>query len=600
LKPLDENQKFPNSKNISGRIIELFRNGANFEDEISLPRPLNHFFDPKSGYGLAIPNARPSPDWALEDKGDVTDVSGAAQEFSYKEGRKYFLDALTKATENDRNKHFGLTFQTLGMVIHHIQDMAQPQHVRNDDHCKDNLCRIVFRHYPSLYEKFTDDVEVRPKLPFTGYAPVYSSAETLAFNTPRKFWIGEGKGMAEFTNRNFVSARTNFRSTLTGILPSAEYAEPAPHQGMAFITPADAFMELGEAYPSEVKEFCGEGETCKIGFVQSTVNDAFRGTSVLNERAASLSIFDEDIKRRGLEVDVSEGAQRYRTDRIFSLNRLNYRKAHEFLIPRAVGYSAGLINYFFRGKMDFIPDPDNAGKYMIKNLGPEDMKGTFTLYYDDKDGKRYPTGNKWDLEIGANQSNNNLILKPNSEDLPEALVPGKYMLVFNGTMGEESKGSGMSSTGAVAAKQFEDPVKIKFTQGLYWTIPTDQRNPDPLYGFDARIKSDQSVIDALLASENNVSVHYKGSHTGDQIIPCRSFGAESAAVWCYNFKDPSVNIQFDSAGRLSPDGGYLLWDAFTDSSARMTFYIDDAVLFSVSIVPQTPTKEPRRNKFVNF
>ncbi|OGB22593.1 MAG: hypothetical protein A3I66_09930 [Burkholderiales bacterium RIFCSPLOWO2_02_FULL_57_36] len=119
LEPLSKEQPFPNSKNNPVPIVTLFRNGANFEDELSLPRPLNHFFDPKSGYGLAIPNARPSPDWALEDKGDVTDVSGAEQEFSYKEGRKYFLDALTKSTEDERHKNFGLTFQTLGMVIHH-------------------------------------------------------------------------------------------------------------------------------------------------------------------------------------------------------------------------------------------------------------------------------------------------------------------------------------------------------------------------------------------------------------------------------------------------------------------------------------------------
>jgi hypothetical protein len=185
LKSLDENQKFPNSKNNSGRIIELFRNGANFEDDNV--RPLNHFFDPKSGYGLAIPNARPSPDWALEDKGDVTDVSGRAQDFSYKDARKYFLDALTETTEDERNKNFGKTFQTLGMVIHHIQDMAQPQHVRNDDHCDDDRCKLVFRHFPSLYEKFTDNDKVRPTLPYTGYTPVYSPSETLAFNTPRKF-----------------------------------------------------------------------------------------------------------------------------------------------------------------------------------------------------------------------------------------------------------------------------------------------------------------------------------------------------------------------------------------------------------------------------
>jgi hypothetical protein len=101
LEPLDKEQPFPDSKNNPAPIIELFQYGANFEDD--KVRPLNHFFDPKSGYGLAIPNARPSPDWALEDEGDVTDVSGEAQEFSYKEARQYFLEALTKTNEHNRS-----------------------------------------------------------------------------------------------------------------------------------------------------------------------------------------------------------------------------------------------------------------------------------------------------------------------------------------------------------------------------------------------------------------------------------------------------------------------------------------------------------------
>jgi hypothetical protein len=276
--------------------------------------------------------------------------------------------------------------------------------------------------------------------------------------------------MAEFTNRNFVSARTNFRSSLTGILPSAEYADPAPHQGMAFVTPADAYTELGEAYPPEIKEFCGEGETCKIEFIQTTVNDAVRGAPVLNERAASLSIFDEDIKRRGLDVDVTEGVQRYRTDRIFSLNRLNYRKAHEFLVPRAVGYSAGLINYFFRGKMDFIPDRDNAGKYMIRNLGPEDMKGTFALYYDGKDGIRYPvTNGVWkDKEIAANGQLNDLSFTPPTEPAPKA--PSEYMLVFNGDMGEEKRNG--SDVGAVVQRRSKDLITAPCT--LQGSMPKER------------------------------------------------------------------------------------------------------------------------------
>jgi hypothetical protein len=81
---------------------------------------------------------------------------------------------LTSPTADERKGFFGKTFQTLGQVIHHTQDMAQPQHVRNDAH-RDAIfpCLIpggLFGFYsPSLYEKYTKGVG---NLPFTGYGPV--------------------------------------------------------------------------------------------------------------------------------------------------------------------------------------------------------------------------------------------------------------------------------------------------------------------------------------------------------------------------------------------------------------------------------------------
>jgi hypothetical protein len=44
---------------------------------------------------------------------------------------------------------------------------------------------------------------------------------------------------------------------------------------------------------------------------------------------------------------------------VFALNRFTFDAAHKFLIPRAVGYSAGLINYFFRGQLEITP-PDEG------------------------------------------------------------------------------------------------------------------------------------------------------------------------------------------------------------------------------------------------
>ena len=128
LKPSieDPSQVFPNAKNNPRRIIDLVTDGADFEDSDS--RSINHFYDPVHNVPLSVPliPTYMSPDWALDDKADIN-----GQEFSYKRAKQYLYDALTKGTKDERDKNFGLTFQTLGQVIHHIQDMAQPPHTRN-------------------------------------------------------------------------------------------------------------------------------------------------------------------------------------------------------------------------------------------------------------------------------------------------------------------------------------------------------------------------------------------------------------------------------------------------------------------------------------
>ena len=85
-------------------------------------------------------------------------------------------------------------------------------------------------------------------------------------------------------------------------------------------------------------------------FYSSTVTDALSGQpSVVNGRALSSSLFDPDLQTYSTQTP----------KRFFALNRFTFDAAHQYLIPRAVGYSAGLINYFFRGQME-ITSPDEG------------------------------------------------------------------------------------------------------------------------------------------------------------------------------------------------------------------------------------------------
>ena len=62
----------------------------------------------------------------------------------------------------------------------------------------------------------------------------------------------------------------------------------------------------------------------------------------------------------------------------YTLHRVNYDAMANLLLPRAVAYSAGLINFFFRGQIDIaLPDEgvdaltDHAGDEGFKALGAQ-------------------------------------------------------------------------------------------------------------------------------------------------------------------------------------------------------------------------------------
>ena len=374
-------QKFPNSEGSLRSLINLVRDGAKFED--NTPRSINHFFNPRTGSALSINAddyvtsednvtlqaylgaavgavnavAVASPDWAL----GTLPPSHLSQVNSYVDLKNYFFQALTSTTGTNRAVATGLTFETLGRIVHHLQDMAAPQHVRNDAHLQLDTadahcpaspttwfwglwCPVYARlRAPSTYESWTTTVQqtAGSTLTLTGYDPVYGSDfdGALAFSRPRDFWVSNGKGIAEFTNRNFLSP-----GTMTVAPPS-----------------------LGAAVTMKVSDLCiGAIPSCEVAydtddsitFYPSTVDDQLRPTTGgPNPFAASESIFSWDLKQ------YRPGRKPERT-----VNRFTFAYDHAYLLPRAVGYSAGFINYFFRGDMKIeLPD---EGVYAVADQSP--------------------------------------------------------------------------------------------------------------------------------------------------------------------------------------------------------------------------------------
>jgi hypothetical protein len=325
-----------------GSALGWIEEGAVREDGESPcdDRVRQHFYNPLNnlGYSFGALTGIPSPLWALEDT-----TTAAPQDFSYRDAREYLWSALQSQTDADHQRNLALMFRSLGQVIHLIQDAAQPQHTRNDSHAG-LTCPYTFGLLgpASLFEEYVEGKAITGNLSYGGY-PV------VDLPRPRDFWDTEdGRGIAEFSNRNFVSVGTNFTGTPDDLQPAPGFPSPNAAGAMVFKEDVQTLMP-------------GTTLTGVMTFVGTPWNDRYTGVGGFNTRTSTYSLFTGDLGRRGSPVE-------------YSLNTFNYENAQQTLIPRAVGYSAGLLNYFFRGTLE-IAAPDRYA-YLVAPYS--DGHGTFT------------------------------------------------------------------------------------------------------------------------------------------------------------------------------------------------------------------------------
>ncbi|HEX7327804.1 MAG TPA: hypothetical protein VF428_04620, partial [Casimicrobiaceae bacterium] len=245
-----------------------------------------------------------------------------------------------------RRMYWATTFRALGDVLHVNQDMAQPQHTRNEPHAG-KYCSWTPGcpgGHSSVYEKYINaralgatafdlkqpyntSVKVSP-LPlvagsypipaFGRYSDYWSTAKGTASLT--------GKGLANYSNQGFFTAGKNFDST--------EYPSPPQQMGAYAVRKLPAPLWDGGTATDPTPTYVYYG----------SVTDSWQDSAVSNVPLTTFGLWDQFLQKHG-------ALPRY------MLNRVNYDAMADLLIPRAVSYSAGLINYFFRGVLKItLPD----------------------------------------------------------------------------------------------------------------------------------------------------------------------------------------------------------------------------------------------------
>jgi hypothetical protein len=209
-------------------------------------------------------------------------------------------------------------------------------------------------------------------------------------------------GVAEYSNANFVTEDRNWTSLAKNALPYPSSTSVREELSEIVVPPSDRVWRLYYA-----KLFDGDS-----GY-----------------RVATVGYLNYYLVKYGLSP------ARYGDHT--AMDETVYRDIAPRVLPRAVGYSAELLEYFFRGRMGVVLTlaPDGSllkGNVRITNeLVDEDMQGTFALYYDAKAGDRRVMAT-WTLILAPGQQ---------SAALPVALPSDAALkgltLVFTGRLGLE-------------------------------------------------------------------------------------------------------------------------------------------------------------------
>ncbi|HEY0372452.1 MAG TPA: hypothetical protein VGD79_10645 [Thermoanaerobaculia bacterium] len=341
-------------------LQKLMADAAIAED--TPPRPVNHFLDPENDaplttrllFGICLPNGMRADSWAENNPFSQQTLTWLPN---------HYEDALLGPNQGTRDASLREFFQTLGHVVHLVQDMSQPEHTRNDQHLTNSNMVLFNGTTASVWETWglanlVEQIDPAGQ-PIPGTAAVdFDMYPNVSLPDYRSYFrTADRKGLANFSNLNFVTQDTNYDS---------EFPCAAP--------------DLSPCYTHDFPRIDAPGTSVRVEPVEESVIDDFG--------VHSIKLVDEWIYTHKIADGYTGGVDddpfhtffslldmetRVHGCPVYSLGDGSYLSRASMLVPRAVGYSAGLIEHFFRGKIDVTWTEISSGSYDIKvtNQGSE-------------------------------------------------------------------------------------------------------------------------------------------------------------------------------------------------------------------------------------
>jgi hypothetical protein len=291
--------------------------------------------------------------------------------FSWVYARKYFYAALsgdslelngiggtegkTNMNENERDRCFALLFRSLGQILHLVQDAGQPEHTRNDAHPLSGMGFAGFwpgfEYYATKYNCTSPSCSsvipwqsiVKSENPFFDFFDSNRSGGGYSPST--------STGVAEFSNYNFLT-KDSIADNLMRDYCEPD-CEPYGHYRHRFFTSPRidenrVVKEKGRVYDTYY-------------YMTGPIIDPL-GIYPGNEYKLA--------KRRWYHnLLVMYGWRDYTTE-----DPKVWDAYLDILIPRCIGYSAALLNYFFRGTIDItLPE---KGVFALTDKDPTTIDPT--------------------------------------------------------------------------------------------------------------------------------------------------------------------------------------------------------------------------------
>jgi hypothetical protein len=405
--------------------------------------------------------------------------------WSWHDARRAFLDALTEASAEARESRLADTFLTLGHLTHLVQDASVPAHTRNDPHLKTG-----FLDFSDGYENFVDkNVDRIPilatppvgpsGLPFApgeapASVPVARLIDSDLFSGLNVGVLGgTAIGLAEYTNGNFVSQDTMFQDFALPREQSLEAQPPAIEGGGQ------------RRYMRKV----GDGEAVDFFVARGTMMDR------LGQRGSPRSNY-------------------VLTDR-------SHEGYAAKLLPRAVGYSASLLDYFFRGRLEArveVADADRLRLTLHNGANEALSRGLLRLFAERSDGERVvitdvqqddatpvPFGEVPIASVGGGGALPVLTFRP-------PVSSDRFVAAYVGDLGTERRDQSAGATGAVVGRVFAGGIRAEgiVPDGDQWWL----RTADGVFPLGAAVDGLQQV---QWGDHDNTFVGFLGSTDGRSI-----------------------------------------------------------------------------------